>query len=143
MAILLTRNSCRFFNSIRGADKEVNVMLQGIELNRNKFRSGGPFSMYRNCLLLRHHEGHLHAQLLLLYQEPAALCMRWLDKISRMNYYSKGIWKFHGSWKLGTCQLLLFNSAAYHLHRQGQINTVWLHSCLQIIFLHIYVLKTT
>lgn len=28
----MARNSCRFFNSIRGADKEVNFMLQGIEL---------------------------------------------------------------------------------------------------------------
>lgn len=47
--------------------------------------------MYRICLLFRHLEGHLHARLLLLYQERAGLCMRWLDKISRMNYYSKGI----------------------------------------------------
>lgn len=47
--------------------------------------------MYRICLLFRHLEGHLHARLLLLYQARAGLCMRWLDKISRMNYYSKGI----------------------------------------------------
>lgn len=109
---------------------------KGSNWSRNGFSSGGPFSMYRICVLPRRLEGHLHAppvgvfRSLLLYAcDAQTRYVGWIITV-------KGFYLLTGSRKLGACQLLLFHSAAYHPYSQGQINTVWLRSRLQIIYSH-------
>lgn len=108
---------------------------KGSNWNYNRFSSGGPFSMYRICVLFRRLEGHLHAccccfrSVLLYARDAQTRYVGWIIAV-------KGFYLLTGSWKLGACQLLLLHSGAYHLYSQGQINTVWLYLWLQIIYSH-------
>lgn len=132
----LHTNSCCYFNLICGTDKGVNFMLQGIKIETiTGLVPVAFFSMYRICVLFRHFEGHLHARwccfrsVLLYACDAQTRYVGWIITV-------KEFYLLTGSRKLGACQLLLFHSGPYHLYSQGQINTVWLYSRLQIIYSH-------